>query len=115
MIYVKVYIYIVNYIDMRRINENDISRIIKKVLRESPSQTDSFGDCFKKAGIPTPKSCKTTMKDINLWMTPTCVKDIGVYMLNPYNLSKIGKLYACLGKEAMNSIQAMDMDSGDKI
>ena len=66
MIYVIGYIYIVNYKDMRRINENDMSRIIKKVLRESPSQTDSFGDCFKKAGIPTPNSCKTMMKDINL-------------------------------------------------
>lgn len=101
MIYVIEYIYIVNYKDMRRINENDMSRIIKKVLRESPSQTDSFGDCFKKAGIPTPKSCKTMMKDINLWMTPSCVKDIGMYMLNPYNLSKLGILYACLGKEAI--------------
>ena len=101
MIYVIEYIYIVNYKDMRRINENDMSRIIKKVLRESPSQTDSFGDCFKKAGIPTPNSCKTMMKDINLWMTPSCVKDIGMYMLNPYNLSKIGTLYACLGKEAI--------------
>ena len=51
---------------MRRINENDMSRIIKKVLSESPSQTDSFGDCFNKAGIPTPKSCNTMMKDINI-------------------------------------------------
>lgn len=86
---------------MRRINENDMSRIIKKVLSESPSQTDSFGDCFNKAGIPTPKSCNTMMKDINIWMTPTCVKDIGMYMLNPYNLGKLGTLYTCLGKEAI--------------
>jgi hypothetical protein len=34
-------------------------------------------------------------------MKTTCVKDIGMYMLNPYNLGKLGTLYTCLGKEAI--------------
>jgi len=101
---VVVYIYIVNYIDMRIINENDMSRIIKKVLHESEKSDGGVELCFKVARIPMPPQCKPqpyfSDNDMVSVINPLCVDNLIFRMVtNPTstNITTIGKLCTCLG------------------
>ena len=80
---------------MRRINENDMSRIIKKVLRES-EKSDGVGACFKVARIPAPEACQNMLGYID----PRCLAKLTTLMVtNPtaMNITKIGTLCVCIG------------------
>jgi hypothetical protein len=97
MFYVIVYIYIVNYKDMRRINENDMSRIIKKVLREENNEENNGGVevCFKVAGIPVHPLCKNFRNSGSLYQFG-CIEAMAQTIMIS-NAFKIGNLIACLG------------------
>jgi len=100
MFYVIVYIYIINYIDMRRINENDMSRIIKKVLREESNEENNGGveACFKAAGIPVHEFCKNFM-NLGPLDKLVCIQAMTA-TIGLSNAVKIGTLIACLGAKA---------------
>ena len=103
------YIYIVNYKDMRRINENDMSRIIKKVLREESTlgvgPDVEINACFDAVGIPMPYQCQPSGyvtdeygDDMLAVMSPGCIAKITTMMAtNPMIMTKIGTLLACIG------------------
>lgn len=101
------YIYIVNYKDMRRINENDMSRIIKKVLREESTLGvgPDIRACFDAVGIPMPYQCQPSGSvtdeygdDMLAVMSPGCIARITTMMAtNPMIMTKIGTLLACIG------------------
>jgi hypothetical protein len=93
-----VYIYIVNYKDMRtiRLNERDLARIVRRVLREENEVFDEemgdgpFDECFKSAGITIPSACKAADAQ------EMCLAAIS-RMITPKNLVKIGELLTCVG------------------
>jgi len=92
-----VYIYIVNYKDMRtiRLNERDLARIVRRVLREEDEMFDEemgggpFDECFESVGMTTPMSCNTADN------YKRCLEDIKK-MITPENLTKIADLFICM-------------------
>jgi len=98
-----VYIYIINYIDMRttRLNERDLARIVRRVLREENEMFDEkmgdgpFDKCFKSVGIPIPPACQAADGEdmcraaISKMMTPENLMKMG---------GKLGELLTCIGK-----------------
>ena len=100
---------------MRRINENDMSRIIKKVLREESNEatgtSDGVGTCFRAAGIPVDSFCKNFTK-----MGPldklVCIERLTANIVLS-NAVQMGTLIACLGGLAAPAVNRK-LDKYDK-
>ena len=116
MFYIIVYIYIVNYKDMRRINENDMSRIIKKVLREESNEKIDLGvgACFKAAGMPVDSFCKN-FQNLGPLDKMVCIEHV-MAKIGISNAVKIGTLIACLGglaavetRKVINQYEKIDL------
>ena len=98
-----VYIYIVNYIDMRttRINERDLARIVRRVIREQDEMFDEemgdgpFEECFESIGMSVPSICQAADSQ------KMCLAAI-TKMITPENLmkmgGKLGELLTCINK-----------------
>ena len=114
MFYIIVYIYIVNYKDMRRINENDMSRIIKKVLREESNEKIDLGvdTCFRAAGMPVNTFCKN-FQNLGPLVKMVCIEALGTKIMLS-NAVKIGTLIACLGGLAAIGVNS-ELDKQDKV
>ena len=86
-----------------RLNENDLARIVRRVLREEDEMGGGAlppnNDCFKNTTIRIPQSCKvrTTGGMIGTGFTigKQCLSDIGA-MMNMNNLTEVSKLLMCL-------------------
>ena len=100
---------------MRRINENDMSRIIKKVLRESESESNKKSDggveaCFKVARLPMDGRCEPHGYQYDgdeelAVISPGCIAILTTMMVtNPMNYTKIGTLLTCLGSLTVSKI-----------
>ena len=75
-----------------RLNENDLARIVRKVLREEDASSMSEV-CFNNTTISIPSSCKTNANFYNR----DCLSDIGA-MMTMKNLTEVSKLLMCLAK-----------------
>ena len=40
-----------------RLTESDLTRIVKRVIKEETDAKGPIGDCFRSSGLPMPKSC----------------------------------------------------------
>ena len=98
MFYKMVYIYIVNYKDMRtiRLNERDLARIVRRVIREEDEMFDEemgdgpFDECFESVGMTVPPICRAADSQ------KMCLAAI-TKMITPENLMKMGELLTCIG------------------
>ena len=99
-----VYIYIVNYKDMRtiRLNERDLARIVRRVLREENEVFDEemgdgpFDECFKSAGITIPPVCKAADSK-NMCLTAISK------MITSENIMKMAELLKCIANSGKAS------------
>jgi hypothetical protein len=103
-----------------RLNERDLTRIVRRVLREEEAMgggAPKMGgkspkmDCFKDVTIPYPQSCKDyddelwkqhwIKREIGLSFTTSkkCLSDIGA-MVTMNNLTEVAKVLGCLAKVA---------------
>ena len=110
-----VYIYIVNYKDMRttRLNERDLTRIVRRVLREQDEMFDEemgdgpFDECFESVGIPIPPVCQAADSQdicraaISKMMTPENLMKMG---------GKLGELLTCIGNIGKGSSKGSSSD-----
>ncbi len=84
-----------------RLNENDLARIVRKVLKEE--DTSMGGDCFSNTTISIPSSCKVkltgTPLGTGMGVSPNCVKDLGK-MMTMDNLKQLTKLLVCLSSQS---------------
>ena len=107
-----VYIYIVNYIDMRttRLNERDLARIVRRVIREQDEMFDEemgdgpFEECFESIGMSVPSICQAADSQ------KMCLAAI-TKMITPENLMKMGELLTCIGNVGKESSKG---DSSDR-
>jgi hypothetical protein len=88
-----------------RLNENDLARIVRRVLREE----DEMGggapkkDCFSDSTIRIPKSCKVTTTGSSIGtggfrVGKGCLSDLAG-MMNMQNLTEISKMMMCVTKQ----------------
>jgi hypothetical protein len=100
------YIYIVNYKDMRttRLNERDLTRIVRRVLREEEAMGGGTPkkDCFSNTTISIPSSCKVKPKSDSIAgngisIGKNCVSDLGS-MITMQNLREVTKVLSCVSK-----------------
>jgi hypothetical protein len=90
-----------------RLNERDLTRIVRRVLREEDTAADmgSNNKCFNNTTISIPQSCRVKSKRSNLIGTggikveKDCLRDLGG-MMNMKNLTEVTKLMACLIKQS---------------
>jgi hypothetical protein len=84
-----------------RLNERDLTRIVRRVLREE--DTSSMSDvCFNNTTISIPSSCriKPTSDSVvgtGISIGKNCLSDIGA-MMTMKNLTEVSKLLMCLSK-----------------
>jgi hypothetical protein len=85
-----------------RLTESDLSRIVRRVLKEE-EDTSIGGGCFSNTTISIPSSCKvkTTggMIGTGISVSPNCVKDLGKLMTMD-NLKELTKLLVCLSGQS---------------
>ena len=111
MFYKMVYIYIVNYKDMRtiRLNERDLARIVRRVIREEDNMFDEemgdgpFDECFESVGMTAPMSCNAADNQ------KRCMEDIKK-MITPDNLMKVGELFKCIANVGKGSSKGGSSD-----
>jgi hypothetical protein len=85
-----------------RLTERDLSRIVRRVLKEEEDTTSMVGGCFSKTTLSIPKSCDTkpkktlsgTMGTGDL-ISKECLNAIG-NMLTYNNLKEVTKVLNCL-------------------
>jgi hypothetical protein len=107
------YIYIVNYKDMRtiRLNERDLARIVRRVIREEDDMFDEemgdgpFDKCFESVGMGAPPSCNAADNQ------KRCMEDIKK-MMTPENLMKMGELLTCIANVGKGSPKSGGSDRG---
>ena len=79
-----------------RLNENDLARIVRRVLKEE----NNFSGCFTGTKLTIPPSCdiETTggMVGTGLSIGDNCISDLK-NMITFDNLIEIGKILVCLG------------------
>ena len=101
---------------MRRINENDMSRIIKKVLREESNEKIDLGvgECFRAAGMPVDSFCKN-FQNLGPLDKMVCIDHVMAKIMIS-NAVKIGTLIACLGglaavetRKVINQYEKIDL------
>ena len=88
-----------------RLNEYDLTRIVRQVLREE--DTANMGNnnkCFNNTTINIPQSCRVKPRKNNLIGTglkveKDCLRDLGG-MMNLKNLTEVTKLMTCLIKQS---------------
>jgi len=79
-----------------RLNERDLARIVRRVLREEDEMFDEemgggpFDKCFESVGMPVPTVCQAADSQ-NM-----CLAAISK-MMTPENLMKMGELLTCVG------------------
>ena len=84
-----------------RLNEQDLTRIVRRVLREEDASSMSEV-CFNNTTISIPSSCriKPTSDSIvgtGISIGKNCLSDIGA-MMTMKNLTEVSKLLMCLSK-----------------
>ena len=90
-----------------RLNERDLARIVRRVIREENEMFDEemgdgpFEECFKSVGMTAPMSCNAADNQ------KRCMEDIKK-MITTDNLTKIAKLFGCM------EIIKLKMDSDDR-
>jgi hypothetical protein len=89
-----------------RLNERDLTRIVRQVLREEDTAADMGNNnkCFNNRTISIPQSCRVKPRKNNLIGTglkveKDCLRDLGG-MMNMKNLTEVTKLMACLIKQS---------------
>ena len=89
-----------------RLNEYDLTRIVRQVLREEDTAADMGNNnkCFNNTTISIPQSCRVKPRKNNLIGTglkveKDCLRDLGG-MMNMKNLTEVTKLMACLIKQS---------------
>ena len=101
-----------------RLNENDLARIVRRVLREEDEMGGGAlppnNDCFKNTTIRIPQSCKvgttggmiTTNHYFGTGFTigKQCLSDLGA-MMTMNNLTEVTKVLGCLAKHVSNPIR----------
>ena len=95
-----------------RLNENDLARIVRRVLREEDEMGGGAlppkNDCFSNAKIRIPQSCKIEPKSVGIGTGFTigkqCLSDLGA-MMNMNNLTEVTKVLGCLAKHASTPIR----------
>jgi len=84
-----------------RLNERDLTRIVRRVLREE--NTSSMSEvCFNNTTISIPSSCriKPTSDSVlgtGISIGKNCLSDIGA-MMTMKNLTEVSKLLMCLSR-----------------
>ena len=84
-----------------RLNENDLARIVRRVLREEDASSMSEV-CFNNTTISIPSSCRINPTSDSIVGTgisigKNCLSDIGA-MMTMKNLTEVSKLLMCLSK-----------------
>ena len=95
-----------------RLNENDLARIVRRVLREEDEMRGGAlpnKDCFSNSKIRVPQSCKikTTGSMIGtggFTVGKGCLSDLAG-MMNMQNLGEITRLMACVVKQSESPIR----------
>ena len=89
-----------------RLNEYDLTRIVRQVLREEDTAADMGNNnkCFNNTTISIPQSCRVkprrgTWFGTGLKVEKDCLRDLGG-MMNLKNLTEVTKLMACLIKQS---------------
>ena len=84
-----------------RLTESDLTRIVRKVLKEE--DTSMGGGCFSNTTISIPSSCKVKPTGnplgTGMGVSPNCVKDLGK-MMTMDNLKELTKLLVCLAGQS---------------
>jgi hypothetical protein len=90
-----------------RLTESDLSRIVRRVLKEE-EDTSIGGGCFSNTTISIPSSCKvkTTggMIGTGISVSQECISDLGA-MMTMKNLTEVTKVLGCLAKHASTPIR----------
>ena len=86
-----------------RLNEYDLTRIVRQVLNEQPANMGN-NKCFNNTTISIPQSCRVKPRKNNLIGTglkveKDCLRDLGG-MMNMKNLTEVTKLMSCLIKQS---------------
>ena len=77
-----------------RLTESDLSRIVKKVLKEN----ESSDNCFKKNGLPVPTGCKEMVKTNLKSGTSECLKELAItYISDPIGHKKVNVISCIMG------------------
>jgi hypothetical protein len=88
-----------------RLNERDLTRIVRRVLREEDTAADmgSNNKCFNNTTISIPQSCRVKPRGnpigTGIKVEKDCLRDLGG-MMNMKNLTEVTKLMACLIKQS---------------
>lgn len=97
-----------------RLTESDLTRIVKRVIKEETDAKGPIGDCFRSSGLPMPKAC-AAMSTIPLELiglgdeydpggddrtiaelSVTCLKELALTsFMDPLGFKKL-KVAACL-------------------
>lgn len=88
-----------------RLNERDLARIVRRVIREEEMGGGPFDECFKSVGMTPPMSCN--MADNQ----KKCLEDIKK-MITPENFMKIGELFTCIANAGKGSPKSGGSDRG---
>jgi len=102
-----------------RLNERDLTRIVRRVLREE--NTSSMSEvCFNNTTISIPSSCriKPTSDSVlgtGISIGKNCLSDIGA-MMTMKNLTEVSKLLMCLSRGGtLPTDQDIDDTKADEI
>jgi|688.fasta_scaffold268987_1 hypothetical protein len=82
-----------------RLTESDLSRIVRKVLKESELNEDT-NSCFEKNGLPVPTGCKEMVKTNLKSGTSECLKELAItYISDPIGYKKVNVISCIMGLE----------------
>ena len=99
-----------------RLNENDLARIVRRVLREEeemggesfPPMGRNGSDCFSNARIRIPSSCRVKPMGgpigTPIGVSQQCISEIGD-MMTMKNLREVTMVLGCLAKHASTPIR----------
>ena len=89
-----------------RLNENDLARIVRRVIKED-DMTSMAGGCFSKTTLSIPPSCNTKREisphglfGTGELVSKDCLSDIGK-MITFNNLKEVTKVLNCLLSDAI--------------
>jgi hypothetical protein len=94
-----------------RLNERDLARIVRRVIREEDDMFDEemgdgpFDKCFESVGMGAPPSCNAADNQ------KRCMEDIKK-MMTPENLMKMGELFTCIANVGKGSPKSGGSDRG---
>ena len=99
-----------------RLNENDLARIVRRVLREEeemggesfPPMGRNKSDCFSNARIRIPSSCRVKPMGgpigTPIGVSQQCISEIGD-MMTMKNLTEVTKVLGCIAKQSVTSFR----------